>query len=263
MISNYFNFNVNNKNVKLREISFFEYKNLCKKLITDDLDDLNLIFNEVVDSTVIGPPLNCLEKLQCLMLLRNMVYGNEFTFVYEDKKVHTDLTLILQNVNFNLELVEVETEDARFIFNLPDNFYSKTIDGLIIDCLKKIEMGEREIDCSVFTFDQKKQILNELTLPMFETSKKLQSKLSDLNITFYKDVTLNIYDGSFLFFLKRIFQDDMNNVYNFEYTCIRNLKLGALDMEKYTYPELKIFLQSLTKEMKESQQPKTGIDIEQ
>lgn len=263
MISNYYNFTVNNKDVKLREVSFFEYKNICKKIISDDIKDLNSVFNEIIEVTTKSVSLNCLEKFQCLMLLRNLIYGNNFTFIYEEKKVHTDLSLLVNSVKFNIPDVIVQTDSIVFTFNTPNNFYNDTIDGLIIDCLKHIKIGEKEINCSQFTNDQKKQLLNELPIPIFETYNKIQNQLKDLNVVFYQDVTINIYDGSLLFFLKRVFQDDMMNIYNFEYTCIRNLKLGALDMEKYTYPELKIFLQSLTKEMKDSQKSPNGIDVEQ
>lgn len=263
MISNYFNFNVNNKNVKLREVSFYEYKNICKKILTDELDDLNIVFNEIIEATTKGPSLNCLEKFQCLMLLRNLIYGKEFNFIYDDKKIHTDLSLLMNGVKFDIPDICVESDGVLFTFNTPNNFYSKSMDDVIVDSLKKILIKDREINCSELSFNQRKQLLDELSLPIYETFSTLKEKLQDLNITFYKDATINIYDGSLLLFLKRVFQDDMMNLYSFEYACIRGLKLSAMDMERYTYPELKIFLQELTKEAKNNKPKPDGIDIEQ
>lgn len=262
MITNYFNFNVNNKNVKLREISFYEFKNICKKILTDDIHELNNIFNEIIDATTKSESLNCLEKFQCLMILRNLIYGKDFNFIYEDKKINTDLTLLTNNVKFDVPDVVVETNNMVFNFNTPSNFYNDSIDGLLIDCLKKITIKDRDIDCSQLPFNQKKQLLNDLSLPIYDTYSKLKTQLKDLNITFYKDATINIYDGSLLYFLKRVFQEDMMNLYTFEYACIRGLRLSALDMERYTYPELKIFLQELTREMKKNTPQQSGIDLD-
>lgn len=254
MITNFFNFNVNNKNVKLREISFFEFKNICKKTFSDDIDDLNYIFEEIFNETVLSEKLNCIEKLYCLLLLRNLIHGTDFVFVYEGKKITLNLNNILQNLIFSIKDIVIDSGDSTFYFNLPQNFYNKTIDSFIADCLIKIKQDDREIDCTSFTHTEKKILLNELSLPIFETHKKLQAEFDRNLIEFYKDIKVNIYDGSMLYFLKRLYYDDMSSLYTFEYTCIKNLNLGAIDMEKYTYAELKIFLQNLTKEAKEKQQ---------
>jgi len=42
-------------------------------------------------------------------------------------------------------------------------------------------------------------------------------------------------------------------LYDFEYSCIRSLSLKSQDFDNYTLPELRIFLQLLTKELKSKQ----------
>ena len=42
--------------------------------------------------------------------------------------------------------------------------------------------------------------------------------------------------------------EDLFQVIEFEYACIRNLDFKATDFKNYTYPELKIFLNHLNKE---------------
>lgn len=262
MITNYFNFIVNGKNVKLREISFYEFKNICKRILTDDLKDLNNIFNDVLNSTITCEPLNCLEKFQCLMILRNLIYGKEFTFFYDNTKIITDLTILTNNIKFNIQDIIVNSNNITFYFNSPDNFFTENLDDLLADCLKKIIINNKELNCNKLSLIEKKKLFNELSLPIFDTYKKLKNSLDDLNLIFYKDATINIYDGSLLLFLKRVYQEDMMNLYSFEYTCIRGLKLHAADMERYTYPELKIFLQELNNEMKKSSKQPSGVDIE-
>ena len=65
--------------------------------------------------------------------------------------------------------------------------------------------------------------------------------------------------GAFLVFLKRIFNDNMETIYNFEYICIRSLNLHAEDMSRYTLPELKIFLQSFKSEQESKQNVTPGL----
>ena len=259
MISNYYNFIVNDKQIKLREISFTEYKNICKKLFSDDLTEIDNTFNEILQETCISTPLNCLEKFYTLVLLRNLTYGNEFNFTMDGARVVFDLKTVLQNINFKLNDIVIECNNIKYIFNLPQNLLNNTIDGLIADSLKKVILPNNEVDCSVFTYKQKLEAINQSPLPVFEVYNTLKEQFLKLNIEFIHDIELDIMSGAFLVFLKRIFNDNMETIYNFEYICIRSLNLHAEDMSRYTLPELKIFLQSFKSEQESKQNVTPGL----
>lgn len=250
---NFINFTVNNKKIKLRELSFYEFKNICKNILTNDLEELNNLFEDILVSVLKSNKINCIEKFYILILLRNLTHGNEFSFIYDDIKVNYNLTSFLNDFNFDHNDIIINHNEVYYYFNLPINFFNPSIDKLLADCLFKIKYKEKEIDLSENTTQEKLTILSNFTLPIFETYNKLKESFDEKQFTFFKNINVNIYDGSILLFLKNIFHDELNNLYSFEYTCIKNLNLGAVDMEKYTYPELKIFLQLLTKEIKERQ----------
>lgn len=262
MISNHYNFTVNNKKIRIREISFTEYKTLNKKLLSDDIKDISLVFNEVIDQCVYGAKLNCLEKLYCIILIRNLTLGTDFNFMYDSKTVNMNMNILLEKFNFNLPDIQVDHDSVSYWFNLPSNFYNISVDDFIVDSLSKIQINGKEILCDEFSFDEKRLLLGKLNLPIFETFKKIEEQLSSLDITLLSEIKIKIYDGSFLFFIKRCFQDDMNGLYQFEYNCIKKLNLGAIDMDRYTYAELKIFLQHLLKEYNDKQAESNQMKVE-
>lgn len=252
MISNHLNYNINGKQLKIREISFTEYKNLCKKLFTDDVNELQAVFNEILSSTVIGPTLNCVEKFYCLLLIRNLLYGNEFAFQYNGINTTMDLKTILNAFKFTVNDVVVTDKNVEYHFNIPDNLYNPTIDKVIADSLKKVVVPTKEIECSTFSYEEKLTVINNSNIPLQDTFNKLQNQFRQLNIPFIKDIEIDIITGTLLGFLKRVFNDNIGAIYNFEYVCIRSLNFGANDFDKYTLPELKIFLNSLKSEQSKS-----------
>ena len=249
MISNYNSYKINGKDVKIREISFNELKNLSKKLLTDDLKELDGVFEEVLEHATSSKSLNVFEKFYALIIIRNLIHGNDFSFNYNDTKVTANLNQIIEKLDFDIDDIVIETSNVVFVFGTPKKLYHGTIDELITDCLKKVILHSNEHDCHDFSYDEKFQVINESNLHIVETYQKILKALSSKELAFFKDLKIIVPDNSTLLLLKRLFAEDISTIYNFEYTCIRNLNLGAIDMEHYTYPELKIFIQQLTKEL--------------
>jgi hypothetical protein len=249
MISNYINYTVNNKKIKIKELTFHDFRVLCKSLFSDDVEELSEVFENLIATNVKGESLNLLEKIYALIILRNLTHGNEFTFMYDGKKVKLDLNSILNNFKFN----NFEIKQNNFIFTTPINLFNASIDQLVTDSLSKIFLTDKEIDCNNLTFTQKQEIIFNTSLPLINTFNLIKEQLEKSKINFYKEIDIDIFDSGLLIFLKRIFSENLDDIYTFEYACIKNLNMGAYEMQTYTYPELKIFLQNLTKEMKERQ----------
>ena len=249
MISNYINYTVNNKKIKIKELTFHEFRILCKSLFSDNVEELSDVFENLIATNIKGDNLNLLEKIYALIILRNLTHGNEFTFIYDGKKVKLDMNSILNNFKFN----DFEIKQDNFVFKTPLNLFNSSIDLLVSDSLSKIFLSNKEIDCNSLTFTQKQELISNTSIPLVNTFKQIKDQLEKCKINFYKEIEIDIFDSNLLIFLKRIFSENLDDVYTFEYTCIKNLNMGAYEMQTYTYPELKIFLQNLTKEMKERQ----------
>jgi hypothetical protein len=254
MISQYFNYQKNGKQFKIKEISFNEFKIVNKRLLNEELKEINTVFEELCDSVVTGKNLNCLEKFYCLMILRTMIHGNDFSFKNNDVVINININTLLDKLNLNFEDIVFEYEKKKYYFNLPKNFYHETALDLIIDCLVGIEIKNNKWDCSEITYKKYKiDILQEISLPLATVYKLLDEKFQTYSFEFYKEFVFKITDGSLLMLLRRLFYLDMSSLYDFEYSCIRSLNLGVTDMSVYTLPELRIFLQLLTKELKSKQ----------
>jgi hypothetical protein len=254
MISNYQNFNINNKDVKIREISFYEFKNLCKKLYTSDTKNYGEIFVELFNETIKGDNLNYIEKFYALLLLRNFIHGTNFSFTLNGIQTNLNMNTILEKINFDNKNVLVKVNEYTLVFGIPNNLVYNSIDTLIVDSLLKVVLKDKEIYCNNFSFEERKKIIDESSIPIFETYKNILANLEDLKINIFKNLDIQLTDGTLIDFLKSIFLEDIQVLYKFEFFCIRSLHLNALDFEKYTYPELKIFLRHLSDEAKKNTQ---------
>jgi hypothetical protein len=253
MISPFFSYYKDNKQYKIKEISFNQFKHLNKHLLNEDLKELQIVFDDLCKVITPHLSLNCLEKFYCLMVLRTMTHGNDFSFKLDEKLVNVNLNLLLDKINFKFDNVEYSHENLKLYFNLPKQFIHSTIIDLVIDCLVAVEINGKMYDCFDLSMEEKSLTVNQLTIPIVEISKTLQDYFVEYNFVFSKDFTFSILDGSLLLLLRRLFYLDMSSLYDFEYSCIRSLSLKSQDFDNYTLPELRIFLQLLTKELKSKQ----------
>jgi hypothetical protein len=257
MISNSFNYYKNNKQYKIKEISFNDFKTFNKKLLNDDLEELNESFNELGNYCIVNKNLNCLEKFYCLMVLRTMTHGNEFLYTINGVNVNVNLNVIIDNINLEFTTdIEHNYNDVKYNFNLPTKFTHKTHIDFVIDCLVGIEFSNQKFDIRHYTYEEKVKTLEQLTFPVLEIFNKLQDHFKRYNFIFSRDFNFNVVDGSLLLLLKRLFYLEISSLYDFEYSCIRSLNISGPEFDYYTLPELRIFLQLLTKELK-SKQPTT------
>ena len=85
-------------------------------------------------------------------------------------------------------------------------------------------------------------------------------KKSSINIL---DKELLVYTGDILYFLKNIFNNELNNLYDFEYILMKQLNLNTNDFKNYSFTELKIFYNKIVKEFQERKESSssTGINL--
>jgi hypothetical protein len=241
MIGNLIPIELVNGKAFFKEISFYEYKNICKMLMSTDIQDINdcleYLLRENVTST---RSLNVVDKFKCLVSIRNTILGTEVSFMQNKARINVNLSTILDK-KFENENIEYDI----LTLSSPGNFYSSSYGDYIAECLVAIKGN----DVSELTFEQKKILLGETDLPLTDIYRKLLEVFGKRNIEIYKDINVNLYNQEYILsFLKNILYEDLFQVIEFEYACIRNLDFKANDFKNYTYPELKIFLNHLNKE---------------
>jgi len=241
MIGNQVPIDITEGKASFKELSFYEYKNICKMLMSNDVYDINHCLETIIKENVTSSrPLNIIDKFKCLLSIRNTILGNEVTFLLEERQITIDLSLILAT----------EFSDEPIVYDIltlssPVNFYSVDYDNYIAECLVKIG-NTSVVDLTV---EERKQLLGETSLPITDIYNKLHNVFGDRKLNIFKDIDINIYSQEYILkFIKNIFYEDLFQVLNFEFACMRNLEFKSADFKTYTYPEIKIFLNHLNKE---------------
>ena len=244
MIDNKIPVQLTREQAYFREISFFEYKNICKMLMSDEIEDINNCLEYIISENVTASKeLNIIDKFKCIIAIRNTVLGKEAVFLNDGKQMSLDLAIIADKKFKNDDIIyDILTLSS------PVNFYAKSYDEYIAQCLVEIK-GTDVTDLSI---EQKKQLLGETSLSITDIYKTVFSIFKGRDIEIFKDLRINIYSQEYILqFLKNILYEDLFALLNFEYICVRNLNFKSEDFKNYTYPELKIFLNHLNKEREE------------
>lgn len=241
MKDNYISVATSKGDVYYREISFFEYKNLCKMLISNDISDINKAIELLFENCLLKKEnLNIVDKFKCLISIRNTIHGKEIAFNSDGKQINFDLSLLLDQ-----EFDETPIVHDILTFDSPLNFHSVNYDEYLSQCLVNVN-GK---DVTGFSLQEKNELIGATSLSITEIYKKLFDTFKDRNVTLFKDIKINIYSQEYILnFIRNILYEDIFQLLQFEYLCMRNLDFKSEDFKTYTYPEIKIFLNHLNKE---------------
>jgi|TARA_A100000172_G_C3040620_1_gene110290 hypothetical protein len=233
----------------IEEPSYLDYKNLLKNLITPDYNVINKVFLNLVEERVNNT--NCIDKIKILIFLRGLILGEEININFDGKNYSSSLNEILDKFNFN----ETPFEYKNLKFSLPSKFYYKDNFTNLIENLKSIKIDGEEKDVTNFNIEEKKILLDNLQDLNFN---KLMVNYIEYLKSFYfyyiNDVKVNLFTNDIISFLKGIFNSNLQEFYDFEYTIINKLKFDSYSLTIYSFPELRIFVNKFAKEMEEAQQ---------
>ena len=226
--------------VYFNEFSFYEYKNICKMLLSNDIDDITNCFNRLLERVEAPFTLNVIDKYECLLAVRTSILGNEI-----------ELNLGERNVSFNIKehltgiFEESEFSYGECTFKTPRYFKHSAIQQTVADYLHSY----KDNVISDASIDDKIKVLDSLDLPIIKISNEIQTIREDATISVLNDIVdINVYESNILLFIKQILVSDLMDLYNFEYSLNRHLTIKANDLKYYTYPELRINLNLFMKE---------------
>tara|TARA_R110002126_G_scaffold27390_3_gene92014 strand:+ start:1575 stop:2348 length:774 start_codon:yes stop_codon:yes gene_type:complete len=247
---------------KITELSYFEYKNLVKSFLTDDLQVLNKIFEKLYkDNVFTEKKPTAFDKLKCLLHIRSLILGEDVDLIYNDKNYKLNTQHIIENTHIE----ERDLTSENLAFKNFDTFFISDLTNELYKNLKSINLNGKKIDFSNFTLNQKEEILDnipDLNFSQIVTDCGNYLTKSTIQVL---DTKLSVYNGDVLYFLKNIFNTSLENLYDFEYILIKQLNLNTADFKNYSFTELKIFYNKIVKEFnaqKESSSS-TGINLNQ
>lgn len=238
------------ENFEITELSYFEYKNLVKNLFTDDLFVLNQVFENMIKRSVKDiDNIDILNKVKILLFLRSLTLGEDINIIVSDKNYKLNVNSILDKITIN----RGDIISDKVVFKKSNSFYIDNILNEVIFSIEKIVLDDDEIDFSKLTNNQKSIIFNEISdSNIVDIINNITSNLEEDNLKLF-DMNLNLHNGEILYFLKNIFNTDLNSLYDLEYHLIRNLNLNTIDFQNYSLSEMKILLNKLKEEFKDEE----------
>jgi len=238
------------ENFEITELSYFEYKNLVKNLFTDDLFILNQVFENIIKRSVKDiDNIDILNKVKILLFLRSLTLGEDINIIVSDKNYKLNVNSILDKITIN----RGDIISDKVVFKKSNSFYIDNILNEVIFSIEKIVLDDDEIDFSKLTNNQKSIIFNEISdSNIVDIINNITSNLEEDNLKLF-DMNLNLHNGEILYFLKNIFNTDLNSLYDLEYHLIRNLNLNTIDFQNYSLSEMKILLNKLKEEFKDEE----------
>ena len=245
---------------KITELSYFDYKQLVKELLTDDLSTLNDIFDKLYKKNVYTKKeATAFDKFKCLLYIRSLILGEEIEIVYNKK----NYKLNIDNVIEKTYIEESDLISENLAFKNFDTFFIENLTNELYKNLKSINLNGKNIDLSNFNIKHKEEIFDNITdlnfTQMMQNCSDYLGK-SSINIL---DKKLLVYTGDILYFLKNIFNSTLDNLYDFEYILIKQLNLNTNDFKNYSFTELKIFYNKIVKEFEQQKESSssTGINL--
>lgn len=246
-----YNVTILDKKYSLREISFLEYRNLVKNLMSDDPGILKNVFESLLDSIILNKnDVNIQHKFLLLLKYRELIHGKLLEFSIGDAKINYSLDDIFHFFNRKVNSYFYELDGNIFYFNLPSTFITEdnVIDNTI-DCFESVN-GERG------------KVLDDLpAIPFHEIYRGILTQFSDFKFKIkYLDYDVSLLDLSCLYFIKSIFLYDLQNFYDLEYSLRRNLNFTVQDFSVLSFPECNMMIKQFLKEVAEKEKESKQVD---
>ena len=236
-----------NKNLKLKELSFLQYRTLNKFIINNNnshiCDYFDSILQECLIETNIFDKLTNFDKFCALFLLRCTCVSPEIEFINNTAKAKASLLPLLQNcLDLKTEfsrLVKVD-ENIELELTLPKLLYFETIfDGLYESVSEVFFKGDK------VNYDNKKELVETLPAEVLNALKQFSSDITEA----FKPVVLNIgikekdqfslspYNLSLLEILKALYTANLKSILELQYVLVSKCRYNPDFIDKNTLTE--------------------------
>jgi len=244
--------------VLLREFKFQEYKNLTKFLITNNTDDIEDAFNNVIELVCLQPnTFNFLEKIKILLTVRVLNIQSNVDLLLtcpETKKtfnVTLDLLPILNLLNtINVPNKCIQHENFTLHLNLPKKLFYSTE-----DFINKITINNEDFAPTHELLSAlPAKIDNEIRHFIANIDNSITSKLLSVpspHTGKYIEIPLSLMQNTLYDFIKLVFKRDLMSFYELEYVLNSKLNLDIDLIKNSTLAELNIYMNLFRKENEE------------
>lgn len=270
---------LNNRNlrIKCRELDFITYKNLTKTIYNDSAEDIDTYVDEVLHDLIVNDDpthFDIIDKFIILGHLRDINISGEFQLQTEcevTKKQYT-LNVNLEDVLETLNKIKLKKEytatsgNTTINFQLPKSFnYTSLVDtyGASIQSVGR-DGGDNIV---IPNYVDKSELLDKLPVSLMNDFKRFldhQTKILNDIVLFkyrsphspesvYNEYRFSFYDTASLDLLKLLFQEDLYQLYEFEYDLYHICNLPYDVVRNSTFSELQLLYNIEAKRQSESE----------
>ena len=255
----------NDKQVRCRELTNYEYKNILKFSLNQDNENLCKYFEFLVQDICKSQcTLNYIDKILILLSCRIVSIGENITIAGKENIQNTiSLSKVSRTIieNYVPETKEIEDKENNIKVEISYPYLISNKD-LLYDKIYSISIAGDRVIMNSTSPEMRDKILNFIPV---ELAKKIMKAIkSDSN---YKQIKLfswtyeqgNEIDFYFSFnskqnfdFLKACFSEDLKNMYYYEYLCCSKLNIPLSDFLFHMSPVESILqIKTLAQEIKE------------
>lgn len=238
-------------NFIIQEPSYMDYKHMVKGMLTNDLETLNFVFNNILEFVKNKKSIDKLSnKIVGLLHIRSLILGNDIKLRYKNKNINTNINNIIKNLPKTEKSIKLD----NLTFTLPNTFLVNNWDiEDIAKCLKSVDIENNYHYILDKPVDEKIKLLESLDFNLYLLISTFQKEISLYTYNFL-DLSLNLFTGDFLYFLKSIFYTDIEAMYKFELFLIKNLNLNTYDLNHLSYSDLLVHYNNTCDELSEKEQ---------
>ena len=241
---------------KDHDITLEYFRGLILELCDNEVD-----YNELTRVDVFCILLNL--RILCVSSLLKLKFKCEKTEkIYN---IELDLYDILDKVtNYDQQYTEDITisNDLQMSLKIPTGLRYDNLQTTVLNCINMITLFGSVHDLRDYTTDQRRQIIDNLPGDVFgEIIKIVDKNHKNYDIEIFEQInphneeekpvkhTLNLYSDSFYQFIRLIYDENLNNIYQIRYILCKQLGIDISYLETITQAEIEIYVKLLEKEL--------------
>lgn len=263
------------KSLYFYEFTNKQYKTFAKILLNEDIDVINIFIDTLIEELckedINVKLLTVIDKLYIMFTFRANNVGPtlEFNIDLEDSddnfKFNVELLPLLEkleqyklqaHIEFNDQGISGTASYPKRFFKQPDMY------DIVYDCIDTVRFGERDIDLSRFTFEQRKAILQEIPssfVPVLLKSLRdydvniskepFVDVKTDRDLSFDKQMYISLFNNSMYEMLRMIYTVNLRDFYTYEYTLIKKFKFSYDHISSMTPAELHVYFNVISEDI--------------
>lgn len=248
---------VSKQAIFIKELSFTEYKFLCKSFFTENtIEDISKIFDDILQRCCDTEIASFVDKVYALIKIRELTLGRNITLIVNDVNYNIQTDLLTAQFKDITEKVEVELSDRiKCVFVQNKSMISAISHDTIVDTfLRNVIIDNNSYNVNELSSKERDTLYNILPAISKDVLEELK-KTFNFVLSFKLNDKYNIssLDDGFISFLKLIYTGSYPSLLDFEYKLRTTINLTQPDFDVIPYPECHVLYDKYVDEHKEKQ----------